>query len=176
MILISIAFDRDPHLGGACGEIITDWNFKTCLNPLVAAQHFEYKSANQLDKPLESIFGYIQVLPGAFSAYRFKALQNSHLDTGPLASYFRGDNQTNSSNSIFSANMYLAEDRILCFELITKSGECWTLKYVKNARAITDTPKSLPELISQVTIYLINERGGDGSMGLFLWLFMRFCV
>jgi hypothetical protein len=31
-------------------------------------------------------------------------------------------------------------------------------------------------LISQVTIYLINERGGDGSMGLFLWLFMRFCV
>jgi chitin synthase len=152
MISIMIAFDRDPNLGGACGEIITDWNLKTCWNPLVASQHFEYKISNQLDKPLESIFGYIQVLPGAFSAYRYKALQNSSLNTGPLASYFHGDNQTNYSNNIFSANMYLAEDRILCFELITKAGQCWTLKYVKNARAITDTPKSLSELILQVTI------------------------
>jgi chitin synthase len=36
--------------------------WKNLLNPLVAAQNFEYKMSNILDKPLESIFGYISVL------------------------------------------------------------------------------------------------------------------
>ncbi|KAJ3021627.1 Chitin synthase, class 1 [Thoreauomyces humboldtii] len=144
------AFDRDPQVGGACGEIVAELG-KGCanlLNPLVAAQNFEYKMSNILDKPLESVFGYIQVLPGAFSAYRYTALANSSPTTGPLASYFQGENHTGETD-VFKANMYLAEDRILCFELVTKRNQNWILKYVKNARAETDVPDSLPELVSQ---------------------------
>jgi len=41
------------------------------LNPLIAAQNFEYKMSNILDKPMESGIWLHSVLPGAFSAYRF---------------------------------------------------------------------------------------------------------
>jgi chitin synthase len=45
--------------------------------------------------------------------------------------------------------MYLAEDRILCFELVAKRGGQWTLKYVRSAIGETDVPDSVPEFISQ---------------------------
>jgi len=34
---------------------------------------------------------------------------------------------------------YLAEDRILCFEIVAKKNERWVLRYVKT-RASTDVP------------------------------------
>ncbi|GBB96459.1 hypothetical protein RclHR1_02760012 [Rhizophagus clarus] len=146
------AFDREPNIGGACGEIKAELGkgWKNLLNPMVASQNFEYKMSNILDKPLESVFGYISVLPGAFSAYRYKALQNTSPDKGPLASYFKGEKLHGSGEAgIFEANMYLAEDRILCFELVTKKHEAWKLKYVKSAKAETDVPDNVPEFISQ---------------------------
>ena len=93
---------------------------KKLYNPLVATQNFEYKMSNILDKPLESAFGFISVLPGAFSAYRYVALQNDKNGEGPLEKYFKGETMHGANAGIFTANMYLAEDRILCFELVSK--------------------------------------------------------
>lgn len=148
------SFDLHSNVAGACGEICADTKGrfglgKALLNPLVAAQNFEYKMSNILDKPSESIFGYISVLPGAFSAYRYLALQNDEIGRGPLASYFKGENRLGADADVFSSNMYLAEDRILCFELAAKRGERWVLKYIKQARGVTDVPDQLPEFISQ---------------------------
>ena len=58
------SFDINSSVGGACGEIVAlkGMFWRNLLNPLVAAQNFEYKMSNILDKPLESIFGYITVL------------------------------------------------------------------------------------------------------------------
>jgi chitin synthase len=82
------AFDLDPNCGGACGEIKamlgSGKGVEKLLNPIIAAQNFEYKMSNILDKPMESAFGFISVLPGAFSAYRFIALQNDKRGKGPL--------------------------------------------------------------------------------------------
>ncbi|RKP09671.1 glycosyltransferase family 2 protein [Thamnocephalis sphaerospora] len=147
------AFDRSPSVGGACGEICADLGKggHLLLNPLVATQNFEYKMSNILDKPLESVFGYISVLPGAFSAYRYAALQDVAPGRGPLNSYFKGETMhgANATGGIFEANMYLAEDRILCFELVAKPNSAWLLKYVKSAKAWTDVPDNIAEFISQ---------------------------
>ncbi|KAH7886159.1 glycosyltransferase family 2 protein [Phlebopus sp. FC_14] len=148
-------FDKHSNVGGACGEICVDTGRACSLlltSPLAASQNFEYKMSNILDKPLESVFGYISVLPGAFSAYRYKALLNGPDGKGPLASYFKGETLHAGGSDgagLFERNMYLAEDRILCFEIVTKKHEGWILKYVKSAKAATDVPTTVPEFISQ---------------------------
>jgi chitin synthase len=136
------AFDTDSNVAGACGEIkaMKGRLGANLLNPLVASQNFEYKMSNILDKPLESVFGYITVLPGALSAYRYHALQNDETGHGPLSQYFKGETLHGQHADVFTANMYLAEDRILCWELVAKRGERWVLKYVKGCTGETDVP------------------------------------
>ncbi|KAJ5225472.1 Chitin synthase A [Penicillium chermesinum] len=145
------AFDQDSNVAGAAGEIkaAKGKSWMGLLNPLVASQNFEYKMSNILDKPLESVFGYITVLPGALSAYRFFALQNDADGNGPLNQYFKGETLHGQDADVFTANMYLAEDRILCWELVAKREERWVLKFVKSAVGETDVPDAIPEFISQ---------------------------
>ena len=144
------AFDLEPMCGGACGEIKVMLDHgKKLINPLVATQNFEYKMSNILDKPLESAFGFISVLPGAFSAYRYIALQDDKNGNGPLERYFAGEKMHGANAGIFTANMYLAEDRILCFELVTKRNCRWILQYVKSATGETDVPDRMAEFILQ---------------------------
>ncbi|KAJ3481743.1 hypothetical protein NLI96_g7450 [Meripilus lineatus] len=149
------SFYQHPSVGGACGEICVDVGKTSSLlltNPLVAAQNFEYKTSNILDKPLESVCGFISVLPGAFSAYRYQALLDGPEGDGPLTTYLMGENLLHGlsdDGGLFERNRYLAEDRVLSFEIVTKKHEAWVLRYVKSARATTDAPTSVPEFISQ---------------------------
>ena len=164
------AFDINSNIAGACGEIraMAGTAGVALLNPLVAAQNFEYKMSNILDKPLESVFGYISVLPGAFSAYRFKALQNDVNGHGPLEKYFLGETQHGGDADIFTANMYLAEDRILCYELVAKKEAHWVLHYVSSSYGETDVPDKVDEFISQRRRWL-NGSFFAGVYALYHW-------
>ncbi|KAI9845200.1 MAG: Chitin synthase, class 2 [Thelocarpon superellum] len=167
------AFYNNKDLGGACGEIhaMLGRGWRNLLNPLVASQNFEYKISNILDKPLESSFGYVSVLPGAFSAYRFRAIMGR-----PLEQYFHGDHTLSKQlgkkgiegMNIFKKNMFLAEDRILCFELVAKAGSKWLLTYVKASKGETDVPEGAPEFISQ------RRRWLNGSFAASIYSLMHF--
>ncbi|ODH46515.1 chitin synthase B [Paracoccidioides brasiliensis] len=167
------AFYNDKDLGGSCGEIhaMLGKGWKKLINPLVAAQNFEYKISNILDKPLESSFGYVSVLPGAFSAYRFRAIMGR-----PLEQYFHGDHTLSKQlgpkgiegMNIFKKNMFLAEDRILCFELVAKAGSKWHLSYVKSSKGETDVPEGAPEFIGQ------RRRWLNGSFAASIYSLMHF--
>lgn len=168
---------HDSNVAGACGELRAALGpgKKLLVNPLVAAQNFEYKISNILDKPMESTFGFITVLPGAFSAYRYEALLNVD-GKGPLEKYFKGEflhasTQVDDDDDekklkeknfkeagLFTSNMYLAEDRILCFELVAKKGHNYILRYVNEATAETDVPESIDEFVLQ------RRRWLNGSM------------
>ena len=167
------AFYNDKDLGGACGEIhaMLGRGGRNLLNPLVAAQNFEYKISNILDKPLESSFGYVSVLPGAFSAYRFRAIMGR-----PLEQYFHGDHTLSKQlgkkgiegMNIFKKNMFLAEDRILCFELVAKAGSKWHLTYVKASKGETDVPEGAAEFIGQ------RRRWLNGSFAATIYALVHF--
>ncbi|KAI6164829.1 glycosyltransferase family 2 protein [Pisolithus thermaeus] len=153
------AFYNDPHLGGCCGEIHAmiegGRSFLTPWWPLRIS-----------NKPLESSFGYVSVLPGAFSAYRYCAILGR-----PLEQYFHGDHSL--ADRLGAKNMFLAEDRILCFELVAKAGDRWTLTYVKPSKAETDRRRWLNGSFAASVYALVNffqlYRSGHGIIRMFFF-------
>lgn len=133
---------ENEHIAGVCGEI--QLSKPRWYSVVESAQQFEYKMSHILDKAMESMFGYISVLPGAFSAYRWKAVIGS-----PLEAYLKKEGTPPFTLGAFHSNMYLAEDRILCFELLSRDDVSYTLKYVPNAVAKTDGIKTLIEMFGQ---------------------------
>ena len=114
------AFDINSDVGSACGKIVAlkGKYGQYLINPLVATQNFKYKMSNILDKPLESVFRYITVLLGAFSAYWYITLQTDTMGEGPLQKYFLGEKMYSAGADIFTANMYLAEDWVSCVQML----------------------------------------------------------
>jgi cellulose synthase/poly-beta-1,6-N-acetylglucosamine synthase-like glycosyltransferase len=202
------SMDENPYTAGVCGEIAVENPFgpemwigggKGCCDQkslVTATQIFEYKISNIMDKALESICGFISVLPGAFSAYRYEDIKNDEYGKGALEVYFKPLSPEGPNMSVFEKNMYLAEDRILCFELVAKKGKACTLHYCKDAIAYTDVPDTLVSLMKQrrrwangsffATVYalynfsrILTESGhGPCAKFVFVWQFMYniFCT
>ena len=103
--------NADEDCGGCCGEIEVDLeSTKGSVGEYLiqAAQFFEYKLGHTPDKSCESFFGFVSVLPGAYSLFRWKAIKG-----GPLDAFFKNVNSVEIPTCA-EANEYLAEDRIMC--------------------------------------------------------------
>lgn len=94
----------------------------------------------------------------------------------PLEQYFHGDHTLSArlgkkgieGMNIFKKNMFLAEDRILCFELVAKAGSKWHLTYVKASKGETDVPEGAAEFIGQ------RRRWLNGSFAASIYSLMHF--
>lgn len=94
----------------------------------------------------------------------------------PLEQYFHGDHTLSArfgkkgidGMNIFKKNMFLAEDRILCFELVAKAGSKWHLTYIRASKAETDVPEGAAEFISQ------RRRWLNGSFAAGIYSLMHF--
>lgn len=153
-IIMHMEAHRD--VGGACGEIEwlipekkEDGSAVTFIESIILrAQYLEYKISHYLDKATESLFGFVSVLPGAFSTFRWECIKGVPLDTflkGAVDEF--GD--ITKIRSCFEANKYLAEDRIMCLEIIAKRHCSYVIHYVPGARCLTDPPFKLTDLIRQ---------------------------
>jgi chitin synthase len=127
-----------------------------------------------LDKPFEAAFGYIHVLPGAFSGYRWKALKSvtykeeeekyhegseserytyepsmdSEEEEGEtlMKRYLKTALSEKLDISLEDSNMYLAEDRIMCLGIHALG---YTLDYLPDAESVVDPVTSLTRLLGQ---------------------------
>jgi cellulose synthase/poly-beta-1,6-N-acetylglucosamine synthase-like glycosyltransferase len=148
LYLLYNALQKDAQIAGVCGEIVPRNENDSIFDVLCYAQKVEYKFSHILDKAFESIIGYITVLPGAFSAYRFEALQPDN-EKGPLwGDYFKSIRKPHLMDC-YHANIYLAEDRVLCLSLVSAEGKRNLLRYVRRSVAYTDPPPDFEALTSQ---------------------------
>ncbi|CAD8108822.1 unnamed protein product [Paramecium sonneborni] len=129
-------------------------------------QSCEYDIAHLLDKQAESALDFIHVLPGAFSAYRYNAFFNNYHDNQNNANTSNQHVQVNQNDkekildkylrqvldqnyehqTLQEANMFLAEDRVLC-KLLYCNG--YYLRYIPNSFVYVDPCPSLKLLILQ---------------------------
>jgi chitin synthase len=161
--------EQNPDVGGAAGSLLVPepdapWHFtglwqfgNFCLDKL-------------LFSPAEDISGYLSVLPGQFSMLRWSALKPNDVEdapglqrSSPLDRYFRGLGQLN----LFESNMFLAEDRILGFDIVTAPNCHWRLAHLSSVVTVTDACQSLSELLRQ------RRRWINGSFTCRLWSFAQ---
>ena len=99
----------------------------------------EYKVSHYLDKAAESLFGFVSVLPGAFSTFKWECINGE-----PLEAFLRGSKDefadVNEIMPCSTANKYLAEDRIMCLEIIAKEDCNFIIHYIPGAKCLTDPP------------------------------------
>ena len=137
-------------------------------------QYGDFVLQKLLEWPAEMLCGYLTVIPGQFCVFRWSALSGPTPQQGdwradrpaqsqpvsPLDHYFRGMHPLGP----FEANMFLAEDRILGFEILSQRHARWKLHYENTAVVITDSCDSLPELFRQ------RRRWTNSSFTCNLWL------
>lgn len=117
----------DGKVGGVCGYMSLkiekveteeevkdqeiDWlsSIVTKFTDIQRTQQVEYHFAHLMDKGFEASFGFIHVLPGAFSAYNMKAIidYDKDQDDQLLKAYFKSIEDKIANQKITSAQMGL---------------------------------------------------------------------
>ena len=93
---------------------------------------------------------------------RWRAIEGT-----PIEEFLRGLNK--KVLSLLELNMFLAEDRIMCFKIISQNlqTQSYELMYLPGARAVTDPPQNLLRLIQQ------RRRWINGANAIFVFVTLK---
>jgi cellulose synthase/poly-beta-1,6-N-acetylglucosamine synthase-like glycosyltransferase len=150
------SFEENPRTGAIASMILIS-PVKKFYDILHIWQSGDFIYQKLLNWPTELVVGYLTVIPGQFCVFRWDAVYSKNhnplkntrnqirKNTTPLENYFRGLNKL----SPLEANMFLAEDRILGFEIVSRHKSNWKLEYNPSAVAITEPCESIKELLQQ---------------------------
>lgn len=165
-------FEINPKAGAAASMVLIN-KIQKASNWLHMWQIGDFIYQRLFCWPAELLVGYLTAIPGQFCFIRTEAFlgnskspievhSNEETKT-PADYYFRGLNNLDP----FQSNMFLAEDRILGFEIMTAKDSDWNLTYVTSAIAITDPCNSLSELLQQ------RRRWNNSEFMCNLWLMLK---
>ncbi|CAI2379098.1 unnamed protein product [Moneuplotes crassus] len=121
---------------------------------ITLAQYIEYKIDFYLNKSFESTFGFASILPSAFCMIRWEALKGE-----PLKELYK--NSKSGNNTAQQAILSVAQDRVLCFEILKKQSSNYSLRYLPGAKALTDCPESIIGLIDQRRRWINTNMSGS---------------
>jgi len=141
------AFDKNPNIGALASSVYTP-EPKNNYDILQLWQYGGFAKAMLRDWPGEVASGYLSVIPGQFSGVRWDAIKfDERKSEGAqvLDVYFKGLGEL----APYESTLYLAEDRVLCSEIVTQEDSAWRLDYVDSALAVTDACHSWGELLKQ---------------------------
>jgi cellulose synthase/poly-beta-1,6-N-acetylglucosamine synthase-like glycosyltransferase len=117
-------------------------------SPLQNWQFYDFALHKAVYWPLESMTGFLSVVPGQTCVFRWRALKRHDDDDrkpDPVHIYLRGLHTSEAVERV----MYLAEDRIIGAEIVMTGDQNWTLDYLPEAAATTDACTTYPELFRQ---------------------------
>jgi chitin synthase len=135
----------DPTVGAIATRVEIRHD-KSKNNLLYAFQHGEFMFQKTLYWAAEFHLGYLTVIPGQLCGINWQALSKHPEGTpSPLDIYLSGLD----AETPFETTMYLAEDRVMGFELMSSPGQDYRSHYLADAAAISDDCLTLDELLKQ---------------------------
>lgn len=143
------SFEKHIDMAGASSSLYT-LPPKSPFDWLAIWQYGDFARGSMFGIWNEVATGYVSVVPGQFSAFRWTAIKKDIRDGSqkleqPLDVYFKGLGHLGP----FDSAIYLTEDRVLCLEVVNKPGCDWKINHVETAVVITDPCKSWGELLKQ---------------------------
>ena len=166
-------FESQPNVGALASKITSPVPH-SCDGILQTWQFMDFVEKQSLDWPADALTGHLSVLPGQYCAIRWLAFAPSAKaeegeynsvsnSDNPMQRYLRGMHAENN----FDRLMFLAEDRVIGNEIVMAKDSAWKLDFCVNAMAITDSCKSMMELMRQ------RRRWHNSSITCRLWIVLR---
>lgn len=138
-------FAERPNVGAVASSVrILPQHERSMLERL---QAYEFGLEKTIHLTAQASSGFLTVLPGQCSALRWSAISTAPQDgaPSPLDSYLRGRDCAQAYEKL----MFLAEDRVIGFEIFAKKDADFVLDYTTAAVSETDACHTVNELFRQ---------------------------